>query len=121
MTMQTKIKLTMSAMLFGVGVVVSGSASAQNPGVRVPICPTCGDYGNSYVTPGYSGSSPVTPGHRSPAPQHLQRKLPSSAFGSVGGIRGAVISSPSRPFETDPDPNIRFEMNRDDFDRRHGV
>jgi hypothetical protein len=129
--MQTKIKLTMSAMLFGVGVVVSGSASAQNPGVRVPICPTCGDCGNSYVTPGYygdsyvapgySGNSHVTLGYRSPAPQHLQRKLPSATFGSGGGIRGAVISPPGRPFETDPDPNVRFEMNRDDFDRRHGV
>jgi hypothetical protein len=131
MTMQTKINLAMSAMVFGVGVVILGSAFAQNPGVRVPICPTCGDYGNayvspgyygnSYVTPGYSGNSHVTPGHRSPAPQHLQKKLPSAAFGSVGGIRGAVISPPGRPFETDPDPNIRFEMNRDDFDRRHGV
>jgi hypothetical protein len=131
MTMQTKINLTMSAMLFGVAVVISGSAFAQNLGVRVPICPTCGDYGNSYVTPGYygnsyvtlgySGNSHVTPGYRSPAPQHLQKKLPSAAFGSVAGVRGAVISPPGRPFETDPDPNIRFEMNRDDFDRRHGV
>jgi hypothetical protein len=25
-----------------------------------------------------------------------------------------------RPFETDPDPRIRFEMNRDDRDRRLG-
>jgi hypothetical protein len=111
MTMQRKIKLTMSAMLFGIAVVVSGSASAQNPGVRVPICPTCADYGNSYVTPGY----------RSPALQRLQRKLLSAEFGSVGGIRGTVVSPRGRPFETDPDPNIRFEMNRDDFDRRHGV
>jgi hypothetical protein len=77
MTMQTKIKPVMSAMVFGV-VVISGSASAQNPGVRAPICPTCGDYGNSYVTPGYYGNSHVTPGHRSPAPQHLEKKLPSS-------------------------------------------
>jgi hypothetical protein len=27
---------------------------------------------------------------------------------------------PGRPFETDPDPHIRFEMNRDDRDRRLG-
>jgi hypothetical protein len=130
MTMQTKTKLTMSAMLFGVAVVFSGSASAQNPNVRAPTCPTCGDYniyvgpgyyGNSYVTPGYSGNSHVTPGYRSSARQHLQKKLPSAAFGSTGGIRGTVVSPRGRPFETDPDPNIRFEMNRDDFDRRHGV
>ena len=126
--MQTKINLAMSAMVFGVGVVILGSAFAQNPGVRVPICATCGDiyvspgyYGNSYVTPGYSGNSHVTPKYRSPAPQHLQKKLPSGAFGYAGGIRGAVVSPRARPFETDPDPNIRFEMNRDDFDRRHGV
>jgi hypothetical protein len=110
MTMRTMIKLNVPAMLLGVAVFVSGSASAQNPGVRAPICPTWVDYGKSYV-----------PGYRSPAPQHLQRKLPSAEFGSVGGIRGAVISPRGRLFETDPDPNVRFEMNRDDFDRRHGV
>jgi hypothetical protein len=118
--MQTKIKLNMSAMLFAVAVVFSGAASAQNPGVRVPICPTCGDY-NIYVSPGYYGNGYVTPGYRLPAPQHLRKKLPSAAFGSAGGIRGGVVSPRGRPFETDPDPNIRFEMNRDDFDRRHGV
>ncbi len=109
--MRTKIKLTVSAMLFGVAVVVSESAFAQNPGARVPICPTCVDYGNRYASSGY----------RSQALQHLQRKLPLDGFGSVRGIRGAVVSPRGRPFETDPDPNIRFEMNRDDFDRRHGV
>jgi hypothetical protein len=111
MTMRTNIKLTISAMLLGIAVLIAGSASAQNPGVRVRICPTCADYGKSYVTPGY----------QSPPLQRLQRKLPSAEFGSVGGIRGAVVSPRGRPFETDPDPNIRFEMNRDDFDRRHGV
>jgi hypothetical protein len=110
MTMRTKIKFTVSAVLLGV-VVVSGSASAQNPGARVPICPTCADYGDSYATWGY----------RSQALQHLQRKRSLAGFGSVGGIRGALGSPPGRPFETDPDPNIRFEMNRDDFDHRHGV
>jgi hypothetical protein len=109
--MWTKIKFTLPAMLLGVAVVVSGSASAQNAGARVPICPTCVDYGNSYATWG----------HRTQALQSLQRKLPFDGFGSVGRNRGAVVSPRGRPFETDPDPNIRFEMNRDDFDRRHGV
>ena len=109
--MWTKSKFTLPAMLLGVAVVVSASASAQNAGVRVPICPTCVDYANSYATSG----------HRSQALQYLQRKLPLDGFGSVGRMRGAVASPPGRPFETDPDPNIRFEMNRDDFDRRHGV
>ena len=109
--MRTKIELTVPAMLLGVAIVVSGSASAQNPGARMPICPTCADYDNSYTDSQY----------RSQALQHLQRKPPLDGFGSVGGIRGAVVSPRGRPFETDPDPNIRFEMNRDDFDRRHGV
>jgi hypothetical protein len=74
------------------------------------ICPTCATSGNSYVPSGY----------QSPALQRLQRKLPSDAFGAVGPVRGTVVSPRGRPFETDPDPNIRFEMNRDDFDRRHG-
>jgi hypothetical protein len=110
MTMRTRIKLTVPVMLFGIA-VVSGSASAQNPGARVPICPTRAAYGNSYATSGY--------GLR--ARQHSQRKLLLDGFGSAGGIRGAVVSPRGRPFETDPDPNVRFEMNRDDFDRRHGV
>jgi hypothetical protein len=109
--MRTKDKSIVPAMLLGVAVVVSGSASAENLGVRLPICPTCVGYSNRYATSG----------HRSQALRYLQRKLPLNGFGSVGGTRGAVLSAPGRPFETDPDPKIRFEMNRDDFDRRHGV
>jgi hypothetical protein len=108
--MWTRMKLTVSAMLLGVA-VVSGSASAQNSGARMPICPTCADYGDSYAASGCGLH----------ALQHSQRKLPSAGFGSVGGIRGAVVPPRGRPFETDPDPNVRFELNRDDFDRRHGV
>jgi hypothetical protein len=107
--MWTKVKSTVPAMLFAVVVVASGSASAQNPGERVFICPTCAGTGYTYVPSGF----------RSPALQRLQKKLPADAFGSVGGARGAAVSTRGRPFETDPDPNIRFEMNRDDFDRRH--
>jgi hypothetical protein len=108
--MRTMIKLTVSAMLLGVA-VFSGSASAQNPRTGVPFCPTCANCGNSYATSGCW----------SRALRHSQRKLPLDGFGSVGGIRGDVASPRGRPFETDPDPNIRFEMNRDDFDGRHGV
>jgi len=50
----------------------------------------------------------------------LKRKLPSDAYGSSGGVSAIVTPQRGRPFETDPDPNIRFEMNRDDFDRRRG-
>jgi hypothetical protein len=108
--MRTKIILTVSATLLGVAVVL-GSACAQNPGAGVHVCPTCANCGNSYATSGCW----------SRALQHSQRKLPLDGFGYVGGIRGDAASPRGRPFETDPGPNIRFEMNRDDFDRRHGV
>jgi hypothetical protein len=50
--------------------------------------------------------------HKSIAIKRLA--VPPQAFGSVAGIPG----SRGRYFETDPDPNVRFEMNRDDRDRR---
>ena len=110
MTMSTKINVPALAALFVVAVAIPGSASAQNPGSRVSICPTCADYGNDYAASGY----------QSPQLQRLKRKLPSNAYGSVGGVPAAAAAPRGRRFETDPDPNVRFEMNRDDFDRRHG-
>jgi hypothetical protein len=55
--------------------------------------------------------------------QRLKRQLPSNAYGSVAGsaaVPRALGTPRGRPFETDPDPNVRFEMNRDDRDRRAG-
>ena len=108
--MSTKINVPALVALFFVAAAVPGSASAQDLGSRVFICPTCADYGSEYRASGY----------QSPQLQRLQRKLPSDAYGSVGGARATVVAPRGRPFETDPDPNVRFEMNRDDFDRRHG-
>jgi hypothetical protein len=44
-------------------------------------------------------------------------------FSPAAGASSAfprLAPRPGRPFETDPDPHIRFEMNRDDNDRRLG-
>jgi hypothetical protein len=54
--------------------------------------------------------------------QRFKRQVPSNAFGSVAGPAPHTVVSPrERRFETDPDPNVRFEMNRDDRDRRAGA
>jgi hypothetical protein len=37
-----------------------------------------------------------------------------------GGFTTPAVNSGGRWLETDPDPRIRFEMNRDDRDRRSG-
>jgi len=37
-----------------------------------------------------------------------------------GGLPTPAVNSGGRWFETDSDPRIRFEMNRDDRDRRSG-
>ena len=108
--MLTKVHAPVLGALCFVAVAIPGSASAQNPGSRVPICPTCASYGTDYQASGY----------QSPQLQRLKRKLPSDAYGSGGGVPTNVAPTRGRPFETDPDPNIRFEMNRDDFDRRRG-
>jgi hypothetical protein len=109
--MSTKINVPALAALLVVAVAVPGSATAQNSGSRVFICPTCADYSNDYAASGYQSQ---------PQLLRLKRRLPSNAFGSVGGIPATVVSPRGRPFETDPDANVRFEMNRDDFDRRRG-
>jgi hypothetical protein len=49
--------------------------------------------------------------------------VPSDAKASAVDSRdflAPVENSRGRRFETDPDPRIRFEMNRDDRDRRSG-
>jgi hypothetical protein len=108
--MLTKVHALVLAALCFLAVAVPGSASAQSSASRVPICPTCANYGTDYRASGY----------QSPQLQRLKRKLPSDAYGSSGGVPAMMTPPRGRPFETDPDPNIRFEMNRDDFDRRRG-
>jgi hypothetical protein len=103
MTMSTKINVPVLAALLVIGVAVPGPASAQT-------------FGN-----GWNRS-----GSRTQIQQQLQRlrkQLPSNAFGSAAGsaaVPHSLVSPRGRPFETDPDPNVRFEMNRDDRDRRAG-
>ena len=109
--MTTMINVPALAALLLVAVAIPGSAHAQKSGSRVPICPTCVSFGTGYGASGYSSQ---------PQLQRLKRRFPSDAYGSVGGSPATVVSPRARPFETDPDPNVRFEMNRDDFDRRHG-
>jgi len=53
--------------------------------------------------------------------RHLKARVPANAHGSAAAsdaFPGPAVRSGGRWFETDPDPRIRFEMNRDDRDRR---
>ena len=53
--------------------------------------------------------------------RHLKARVPVNAQGSAAAsdvFSGPAARSGGRWFETDPDPRIRFEMNRDDRDRR---
>ena len=113
--MLTKVHAPVLAALCFVAVAVPGSASARSPGSRVPICPTCANYGTYYRASGYAnyGIYYRASGYHSPRLRRLTRKLPFDAYGFSGG----VAPPRGRPF-VDPDPSIRFEMNRDDFDRR---
>ena len=55
--------------------------------------------------------------------KHLKARVPSNARASAtesGGFATPAVNSGGRWLETDPDPRIRFEMNRDDRDRRNG-
>ena len=55
--------------------------------------------------------------------KHLKARVPSNARASAtesAGFPTPAVNSGGRWFETDPDPHIRFEMNRDDRDRRSG-
>ena len=53
--------------------------------------------------------------------RHLKATVPADARGSVAApdaFSGPAVRSGGRWSETDPDPRIQFEMNRDDRDRR---
>jgi hypothetical protein len=53
--------------------------------------------------------------------RHLKARVPANARGSVAtpdAFAGPAVRSGGRWVETDPDPRIQFEMNRDDRDRR---
>ena len=57
----------------------------------------------------------LVPGHA----RHLKARVPANAQGSVAiPDASPAVRSGGRWLETDPDPRIRFEMNRDDRDRR---
>ena len=49
----------------------------------------------------------------------LANSVSSTALES-GGFPTPAVNSGGRWFETDPDPRIQFEMNRDDRDRHSG-
>ena len=53
--------------------------------------------------------------------RHLKARVPANAHGSIAApdfFPAPAARSGGRWFETDPDPRVRFEMNRDDRDRR---
>jgi len=65
-----------------------------------------------------SGGPSLIPGHQlHTQSKHLKARVPSDAFGAVAD---PAARPGGRSFETDPDTHIRFEMNRDDRDRRAG-
>lgn len=83
----------------------------------VAIAAPAGAFAQSY------GSAYTMPGHQ----LHAQSKQPKArvpfdakASASEFDSSGPAVRSGGRWFETDPDPRIRFEMNRDDRDRRSG-
>jgi hypothetical protein len=82
-------------------------------------------YAQNYVVLAQAyGGAYSTPEHQSRAQsKHLKARVPANARGSAtesGGFPTPAVNSGGRRFETDPDPRIRFEMNRDDRDRRAG-
>lgn len=68
------------------------------------------------------GQNFVAPQHHSQS-KHLKVRVPFDAKASAADsnvLSEPAVRSGGRWFETDPDPRIRFEMNRDDRDRRSG-
>ncbi len=83
----------------------------------------------AFVTPvgayaqNYGGASMTIGRQLHTQSKHLKARVPSNARGSVadpGVFSGPAVRSGGRWLESDPDPRIRFEMNRDDRDRRSG-
>jgi hypothetical protein len=78
-------------------------------------------FGNYFSVRGLRDAS-AAPAYRSqPQTNRFAAKVPLDAYGSVTGptaIPGTMISPRGGAFETDPDANVRFEMNRNDRDRR---
>jgi len=78
------------------------------------IAPVAQSYGGAYLTPERQLHTQS---------KHQRAKVPSDARGSVAdpdAFSGPAVRSNGHWLETDPDPRIRFEMNRDDRDRRAG-
>jgi hypothetical protein len=59
----------------------------------------------------------LTTSHQAYASAH---QSPPPGANAAAAIPLNSVRQTGRPFETDPDPRIRFEMNRDDRDRRLG-
>jgi hypothetical protein len=87
----------MSTRFHAPALAVLLALAAIAPGPALAQCRTASHHACGYANQSYS------PGARASAP-------------------APWISAPlaGRPFQTDPDPRIRFEMNRDDRDRRLG-
>ena len=84
-----------------------------------------GAYAQSYgaFAQGYGGAYSILEHQGYTQSKHLKMRGPANARASAtefGGFATPAVNSGGRWFETDPDPRIRFEMNRDDRDRRSG-
>ena len=78
------------------------------------VAPAAQSYAGAYLTPERQLHTQA---------KHQKAKVPSDARGSVADpdvFSVPAVRSNGRWLETDPDPRIRFEMNRDDRDRRAG-
>ena len=90
--------------------------------LAAPAHPSAQEGFGNYASARRSQSAGDAAGYRSHTQVNRSRlQVPSDAYGSIAepaAIAGTAVSSRRRPFETDPDSSIRFEMNRDDRDRR---
>ncbi len=103
--MSNRFSASAFAALLMFAAIAPESAFAQRPAAT----PHTDAHGHRHGAYGYL---------RQPQNDDFNRGLPSGAEASSSYPRPAL--RPARPFETDPDPRIRFEMRRDDFDRRLG-